>query len=308
MHKSDQMINISIIGLGRVGAALLSNLIHCDAGLNLNVVDPSPEIMGALLDNSHAANLYPHHDIFLNDRDLLIASDFIFHAAGHTTQRGESRLRIGEQNIVVTREIFENTQFEREPFVIVITNPVDVVTFHTWKASGLPPEKVIGTGTLLDTIRLDYYLAQLLGRSSSEVNSWVLGEHGQSLVPVFSQTRIGNTLLKDYDLSPDILEQAVALTKSAATQIRATQDRTYWGVAHCAYKLFCLLRQKTPKLLPAGVRLSDHYRKKLATPDLYMSLPAFISDQGYTVDNDFALLEKEWEMLKVSSGILQAHL
>lgn len=290
MDKTTNKI-ITIVGMGHVGTACAFLFSNAPFSCTINFVDPSDDTHGSMLDLSHSLALLENKSIAINDEELFSKSDYIIYTAGVCNDLGQSRLSIVQENIDLTKEIFDDAQFEKEPYIIIISNPVDVISYHTWKATGLPSNKIIGTGTLLDSSRLSYYLY-----NTDELKAFVLGEHGESQVPITSW-------LKD-EFPKDTLDQAITKTKSSARQIRETQGYTAYAVAQCAFKIVKQLEANTPQLLPLSILTNTYYRNLFDLKrDIFISIPTIIYNNGIQISNE-SFNEQEIEQLKISAHIL----
>ena len=257
--------NITILGCGRVGATIVYNLIHRkDCKLNINIIDPNSDVEGSILDISHCLSLQTNHKIFFNDLNKFEVADFIFHVAGKRNKIGASRLSVLDDNLAITESIFKNKEFKNDPYVIVVANPVDVIAYHIWKKSTIKPERIIGTGTLLDSMRLQYYISREAKHPQKNVAAWVLGEHGDSMVPIYSQTHIDGVPLEEMMLMDNKSYERIrtCLVQAAAT-IKKTQGATYYGIASAAVSIFDALIKGDVTSLPASVKINDYYKDLL---------------------------------------------
>lgn len=308
MPGSLEPLPVTVLGLGWVGSAMVSRLLaHVGRPLLINIVVPSRRHYGAYLDLAHSASLHPLHELRWNDAAAFRKSRFVFHAAGVSNPHGVSRLSVAATNAAITREVFGAAHFDDEPFVIVITNPVDVIAWQVWRAGGIAAERVISTGTLLEAVRLAYYLGQALGVRPGLVDAWVLGEHGEAQVPLFSHTTVdGQPVLS---LAPDdaLLRAAAEDTRTAAWQIRETQPSTWWGVTDCAYAIFRGLLGEADRRCPLGIRVSADWAEQLGVADIFLGLPAQLGAGRCTpiAVADFGpLSDAEWAGLRRAAEVV----
>ena len=301
-----QEITITIYGLGRVGQSLAQILLgESHYRYVINVVDPGDHVEGALLDLSHAATITGRHRLVCNQHDLVAHSSYLFHCAGPSVPPGASRLSVAEESIKLTEQIFKGFQSMVEPWLIVIANPLDIITHHTQKVTGLPPEKVLGTGTLLDSARLAYYLAEEANVTPNEVKAWVLGEHGDSMVPIISQTTINGQPLEAV-LSLAQIDRCIQQTRTSAAIIKKTLGATSYGVAACAVRLMqATLDPLDTHIYPASVRVDNTWRELLGGSAGYMGLPVRLNADGYEV-LPLVLTGEEIEALVGSARVLGA--
>lgn len=300
------MINITIIGLGNVGSSLALLLLNNEHHIRLNVIDPNPDCEGAFLDLSHGMPLYQKKEFYFNDEDLFLNADFIYYSAGISNIHGASRLSTAKQNIQLSKDIFEGRNFRNNPFIIVITNPVDIISHSVLQYSNLTADKVIGTGTFLDSTRLSYYLSQIAGLKPSDIEATVLGEHGNSQVPAFSMSKVnGHPILNHDKFSKNDLETASELTKNAATKIRETQEATMFGISKCAEVLLDRLLSPNENSFTLSMMTNEHYRSLLLLEDdIYIGMPVTVRKGVVAINNNVELTDGELKKYQESAKIL----
>lgn len=286
------MLNISIIGLGNVGISLAQIILNDPESIHLNIMEPGDNAKGRYLDLAHSLPLLKNKNLSLNNSELLGNADFIFHTAGICNHQGQSRLEIAKENIDLSYEIFEKIQFEKKPYIINISNPVDIISYHIQQATGLDTMKVIGTGTLLDSARYAYYLAE-----KNIDQTMVLGEHGNSQVALTSTL---NSI-------PDRIEEVIENTRYAARSIRETQDYTAYGISQSAYYIFKALLNTENSIMALSVQINDHYKKLLnMDQDINLGLPCSVSKKGITI-LELKLHQEEIKALTESAKIIKEH-
>ena len=303
-----RMIDVTIIGFGNVGTSLSLLLLNNKQPLRLNIMEPDPQREGAFLDLAHGMPLYHKKELLVNDEDLFLTADFIFFTAGTPNMQGGSRLSTAKQNIQLTKDIFEHRTFTKTPYIIVITNPVDVVSHAVYQFSGLPSERIIGTGTFLDSIRLAYYLSTLSKYKADDFDAFVLGEHGSSQVPIFSMTTVkGEPIGSDSEFTQNDLDLSFSLTRDAASKIRETQEGTRYGVAKCAEVLLNYLLGEGEQMLPLSMLTNDFYRTLLNLDhDIYIGMPVILKHGKLEIYNKIDLSARELEAYRESAAILAA--
>ncbi len=302
----NKLINITVIGFGYVGSSLSLLLLNSKHRVRLNIMEPNPECEGAFLDLAHSIPLFHEKELHVNNEDLFLNADFIYYAAGTPNVHGGSRLSTVKQNFQLSKEIFEHRAFAKTPYIIVITNPVDIISHSVYQYSGLPHHHVMGIGTFLDSIRLEYYLATLSGLDIYDFDATVVGEHGDSQVPIYSICKVkGQPILNHPTFSKSDLEQARILTRDAAFQIRETQEGTTYGVSKCAEVLLDYLLGTKKHSLTLSVLTNEHYRTLLGLDhDIYISLPVTIENGKITINNEIDFLKEELEAFQKSARIL----
>ncbi len=300
------MINVTIIGFGFVGSALSLLLLNSKHPIRLNVMEPNPEREGAFLDLAHSIPLYTNKELHVNDEELFQHAQFVYYTAGIPNMHGGSRLSTAKQNISLAKEIFEHRTFVYTPYVIVITNPVDLVAHAVYQYSSLPHDHIIGTGTFLDSVRLAYYLSTLSDFSPSDFDVTILGEHGDSQVPIYSLCKVkGQPILDHADFSRLDLEKAQRLTKDAAFQIRMTQDGTTYGVSKCAEVLLEYLLGTEEHVITLSMLTNAHYRSLLSLDHgIYIGMPVRIKNGKIEILDHIDMLGEELEAYRKSASML----
>jgi len=304
------MINVSIIGFGGVGSTLAVLLLNNSVNMTINIVEPSSDKAGAILDMAHSMSLYPTKELHLNDDALFKNADFVFYSAGIPNGHGESRFSKSTQNIELSRSIFEGVKFTKTPYIIIITNPVDIIPYHVQKYTGLPFNKVIGVGTLLECVRLSHYLSELSGYSHKAINAFVLGEHGETQVPAYSITTVNGTLISSLpQFNVEVLQNAAEKTKNAAFEIRKTEPGTKYAVTKCAESIMNFLLSDEVTTIPLSVRTNDFYNKLLGIKkSIYISIPVNISSKGIEINQSIVLKDEEIIALSLSAKAIEAQL
>lgn len=304
------MINLTIIGFGNVGASLALLLLNNEHSIRLNIIEPNDQREGAFLDLAHGMSLFRNKELFINDDELFEQADFVFHSAGIPNKHGGSRLSTAKENIELTKKIFGSIHFSKNPYVIVITNPVDIISNAVFQYSSLPAHRVIGTGTFLDSVRLSYYLSSISGQNTESFESFVLGEHGASQVPIYSMTKLnGKPILEDSFFTDEKLNFAKDLTLNAAYLIRETQKGTTYGVSKCAETLFNYLLDSEEHLLTLSVLTNEYYRKLLnLEQNIYISLPVLVKNNSIEITNEPKLSSAELEAFRESARIIAANI
>lgn len=300
------MMDVTIVGFGNVGSALSLLLLNNARALRLNIMEPDEQREGAFLDLAHGIHLYHEKELFVNNEELFLQADVIFFTAGTPNVHGGSRLSTAKQNSLLAKEIFAPRTFVKTPWIIVITNPVDIVTQAVQRYSGVPASRVVGTGTFLDSVRLAHSLSSLSNHSAADFDAVVLGEHGASQVPIYSLSKLnGKAILDLPEFTPQCLDRAYILTRDAAFHIRETQKGTLYGVAKCAEVLMNFLLDEETHVLTLSALTNAYYRDLLnLEKDIYISMPVVVKNKKIELINNIDLLDSELEAYRKSAAIL----
>lgn len=299
-------LNITLIGYGNVGATFAQHLLmHSKQRILLNIIEPANKRNGALLDTLHFIGL-TNHTIVSNDMEAFENADYVFHTAGIGKKITSSRMALATENTKLTEQIFSTVHFQKKPIIIVTTNPVDIITQKCIALIGKQANIVLGTGTLLDTLRLQYILSQQSNTNYADCKALVLGEHGETAVPIFSMCKIkdkpySNTTNNNIDLTQEVL--------NAAKKVKETQSATFYAISACMYHLFCAFESTEETIVPVSVPLNDAYKKRLnINKDLCMSLPVIIANKQLIVIDDFLLTDDEITSLKKAASFIASNI
>lgn len=184
-------MKIGIVGMGWVGSSVAISVLQSGVASEVLVCDAKRELaQGEAMDLAHGAAFYPAAQVRAVELDELYTADAVVVAAGRGGRPNESRLDLLRENAIIVREIASSLR-ELRGLLLVVTNPVDVMTYVAQKSSRLPPSRVIGTGTMLDTARLRQVLGRELSLEPRSVHAQIVGEHGDSEVALWSGAHIG---------------------------------------------------------------------------------------------------------------------
>lgn len=293
-----ESIRVSIVGLGETGVTIGSLLMACNQKIELNIMDPSDWIKGRLLDLNHAA-AFRRSMVSLNDKEAFELADFIFFCAGVRNLKGADRFTTVKENKGLIELVFEGVQLKNKPTVIVVTNPVELIS--AWMQDFLGNSAVVvGTGTMLDTERLRYILSREFNVNPSQIETEVLGEHGDSMVIAWSKTRVNGKAIDQ--VSEQLKRNRILdeLIGSAAT-IRQTEEATKFGVGQCAVELFLALLREEETYVPVSFLPEKNQRERFqVTTSVFMSLPVCMSAKGIFAQSALHLNPEEQNLLQLS--------
>lgn len=239
--------------------------------------------------------------------DLADASLVII-AAGVNQKPGETRIQLLERNAVVLRSIIrEIVRVCPETILLVVSNPVDLLTAIALKLSGFPPSRVIGSGTVLDTARLKYLLGHQLGVDGRNVHAFIIGEHGDSELPVWSSANISGIDLDDYCAGRGIQPDYHALFESvrnAAYEIIMGKGATYYGIAMSVLRIATCIVRGEHSVLPVSAFAAGHY----GLDEVCIGLPCIVGRNGIETILDIPLDQEEQKRLQASAHTLYSAL
>lgn len=191
---------IAVVGVGHVGSTFCYSLMMRGICEEITLISRTKEkALGHALDLNHGLPFVPHAGIEVGDYSACRGAQVIVITAGMAQKPGQSRLDLAGANIRILREILENLlKFNDEAIFVLVSNPVDLVTYAALKISGLPENRVIGTGTVIDTSRFRYLISRYCRVNAHDVQAYVVGEHGDSQVPLWSSVKVGSVPLEKF--------------------------------------------------------------------------------------------------------------
>ena len=231
---------VVIIGCGNVGMSYAYALLNQRTYVNeLVLIDLNKtRIEGEAMDLNHCLAVGPSKiDIKAGDYSDCKDATLIVIAAGANQEPGETRMDLIYKNSKIFKSIIDNVMSSGfDGIFLIATNPLDVMTYITWKASGLPVNKVIGSGTSLDTSRLRYILSEKLSVNPKNIHAYVIGEHGDSEFVPWSLTNVGVEKITNY-LSDNELNEIYVNVRDAAYEIINRKGATYYGIGMCLTRI-----------------------------------------------------------------------
>ena len=233
-YEGMPVLQVTIVGLGNTGRSILNNLLnHKSHRLEINIIDPSADVAGSVMDLSHTSAVDKRHSVVVNDQKRFNQAQYVFYAAGKAIPIGNDR----NYNLAVNQEIafdvFRDFSPVGKPLVIVLTNPNDVITHLLHHILEGRCAQVVGTGTFIDTLRLEWLIAQLMAIDTTDVSAWIIGEHGDNMVPILSHTLVQGRPVRD-ELKKEWIRDLIYETRRAAHRIKETQGASYFAAAKCA--------------------------------------------------------------------------
>jgi len=273
-------ISVGVVGTGWVGASVAISTLHAGFASELLLADARHEVAeGEAMDLAHGASFYTTATVRAVSVDQMLSTDALVVAAGRGGKAGESRLDLLRDNAKILRDLGTKLR-GYEGLVVVVTNPVDVLTHVLTESSGLPPERVMGTGTMLDTARLRQALGEELRVDPHSVHAQVVGEHGDSEVVLWSSAHVGGTPLREWaGWSRDREQPIAAEVRTAAYEIIKRKGATNHAIGlTTAALLRSALRGERRVLTVSRVQAGA-----LGLRDVALSLPTVV-DVGGAVD------------------------
>jgi L-lactate dehydrogenase len=293
-----------IVGAGgMVGAAAAYACALRSVVEEIVLIDRSPEMAwGQAADINDAMGLDRSVSVRSGDYDDIATDDIVVITAGAPQQPGQTRLELLEVNVGIMRDIVQNIRKnDAEPFIVVVSNPVDVLTYVALKESGLPKHRVMGTGTTLDTARLKSHLADRLDVNSRDIDAYILGEHGDSSFSTIETAQIGEIPLAEYPgYTPELVENVEQTIRDRAYKVIETKKSTYFAIGFVVSKVVSALRQSNSTIYPVCSLVEGEY----GLDDVVLGLPSTLSSDGVKILAGYPLTDREREALQHSANVV----
>lgn len=302
---------VAIVGTGNVGATFAYALLLGGLASEIVLIDQNKlKSEGEALDLNHAMPFSHPTRIWSGDYEDCAGAAVTVIAAGAAQQPGETRLDLLKRNAEIFKQIVPQIiKHNPDCILLIATNPVDVLTYASSRYSGLPSQRVIGSGTTLDTSRFRYLLSQHFGVDPRSVHAHIIGEHGDSEVPVWSLANIAGMRLADYcaanNLTYDqaVLDEIFRQTRDAAYRIIERKGATYYAVAAGLMRIVEAILRDQNTVLSVSSLIEDYY----GISDVCLSLPAVINRRGVERVLRLELSQPEVEALRHSAEVLKSN-
>eukprot|EP00064_Thunnus_orientalis_P017842 superscaffoldBa00003907_g17928 len=323
---------VTVVGVGQVGMACAVSILLRELADELALVDVMEDkLKGEMMDLQHGSlflktpkivadkGKYPRRakktaeinfsfDKHSSDYSITANSRIVVVTAGVRQQEGESRLNLVQRNVNIFKHIVPQiVRYSPDCIIIVVSNPVDVLTYVTWKLSGLPKHRVIGSGTNLDSARFRFLMADKLGIHPSSFNGWILGEHGDTSVPVWSGTNVAGVNLQT--LNPDIgtdsddenWKETHKMVVNSAYEVIRLKGYTNWAIGLSVADLTESLMRNMNRIHPVSTMVEGMYG---ISDEVYLSLPCVLNSGGVASVVNMTLTDEEVAQLQASANTL----
>lgn len=305
-HYCDKF-KVSVIGCGNVGSTAAYAMLLDGTPNEMTLIDLNKDkAKGLLLDFQHALSFLPYVKVEAgSDIQLTKESDLIVITAGARQKEGQTRLDLIETN----RKIFKKmipalVKQSPDAIILVVTNPVDILTHEALKISKLPANKVFGTGTMLDTSRLQYHLSNKLKVNPRDVQAFILGEHGDTSFPVWSSANVAGKPVFDFrGFNKKTADKCYQDTRDAAYRIIHDMGFTCYSIAIVIREIMKGIYEDSHIVLPLSTELKGRYGLR----NVSLSIPCVIGSTGILDKIEIPLSAQEKRQLKKSAETLRSY-
>ena len=289
---------VAIIGCGFVGSASAFALMQSGLFTEMVLLDANHQKAEDIV---HGIPFGRPMQIYAGDYDDIADAAIIVITAGANQKPDETRLDLVNKNIAIFQSIIpEITKRDFEGILLIVANPVDILTYTAQKLSGYPENRVIGSGTVLDSARLKYHLGQHLGVDSRSVHAFIVGEHGDSEIAAWSSANISGIPLDNFCEMRGHYNHMEA-TERIAAEIISKKGATYYGIARSDKRICEAIIRDEKSILPISTMLHGEY----GISDVVLSLPCIVGRDGYETKVPIDLDQEEVSKLPESANTLK---
>jgi L-lactate dehydrogenase len=275
MTSSAKKTRIVVIGVGAVGSTTAYTLLLRERMDELVLIDANKDkAIGDALDMNHGLPFLGKAKVWAGTYEDCREADIIIITAGAAQRTGESRIDLLKRNVAIFESITDEVlKYNTEGILLIASNPVDVMSYFTWKKSGWPVHRVIGSGTLLDSSRFRYLIGDKLHIDPRSVHAHIIGEHGDSELPVWSLANIaGSEIL----LGEEDKQEIFANTRDAAYKIIETKGATFYAIALALDRICTAILRNEASVLNVSTLLTNYH----GISDVYLGVPCIVDHTG----------------------------
>jgi len=288
---------IVVVGVGAVGSTTAYTLLLRQRMDELVLIDANKEkAIGDALDMNHGLAFLGKAKVWAGSYEDCADADIIIITAGVAQKPGESRVDLLKRNIAIFESITEQVlKFNKDGILLIASNPVDVMSYFTWKKSGWPSQRVIGSGTLLDTARFRYLIGEKLAIDPRSVHAHIIGEHGDSELPVWSHTHVAGS---EIELNEEDRNYIFRNTRDAAYRIIEAKGATYYAIALALDRICTAILKNEASVLNVSTLLKNYH----GIDDVYLGVPSIVDRSGVREVLQFNIKQDEQELLRKSAN------
>ncbi len=309
MKNKNNVNRVVLVGTGFVGSSYAFAMLNQGITEEFVLIDLNKDkAEGDAMDLNHGTPFAPNRTkIWFGDYSDCKDADIVVLTAGANQKPGETRLDLVEKNMKIFKSIVGEIMANGfNGIFLVAANPVDILTYATWKFSGLPKHRVLGSGTILDTARFRFMLSDYFEVDPRNVHAYIIGEHGDTELPVWSHANVGgkniSELIKNKaDQSMEDLDKIFINVRDAAYEIINRKGATFYGIAMGLVRITKAILQNENSILTVSTFLDGEYGEK----DVYVGVPAIVNRDGIGDILELKLSDDEQEKFSHSVKVLK---
>jgi len=307
--RKDGGVKVTVVGAGFVGTAFAYSLLIRSLVSKVVLIDADRErAEGEAMDLRDGLPFLEPVAVSVGDYEDCADSDIVVVTAGSTRKSTQSRVDWARENFAVMCEVVSKvTEYNKKCILLIATSPLDVMTYVALKVSGFSKMKVIGSGTVLDTARLRFLLGEYLGVDSRNVHSYIIGEHGDNEVPLWSLANVAGARLKEYlrllsmPFEESVFDNLFVGVRDAGSEIIRRKGRTNWGIGLTLTRIVESIVRDENSVLTVSCYLENYH----GIGDVCLSVPAIVNRDGVKRIIDLPLSPKEEEALQKSADAVK---
>ena len=307
--KQVNVRKVAVIGCGFVGSASAFSLMQSGLFSEMVLIDVDKNrAEGEAMDIRHGVPFARQMKIYAGDYDDIVDAAIIEISAGANPKPDETRLDLVHKNVAIFHSIIpEIAKRNCQGILLIVSNPVDILTYTAIKLSGFTENRVIGSGTVLDTARLKYQLSEHLKVDSRSIHAFIIGEHGDSEIAAWSSANVSGIALSDfcemrgYFEHKEQTKKIAEKVKNSAYEIIERKHATYYGIAMAVKRICEVIIRDEKSILPISSMMHGEY----GIDDVVLSMPAIVGKHGIENKVPIMLNEEEQEQLQASAETLK---
>jgi len=301
---------IAIIGAGNVGSTFAFSLMMSGLAREIVLIDKNSDLaIGECMDLNHGLSFAHPINIYAAGFEGCKNADIVVITAGANQKPAETRTNLVNKNVAIFKEIVPAIiKYTQDAILLVVTNPVDILTYVTLKLSGFPANRVIGSGTVLDTARLKYMISDYAQVDASNIHGYIIGEHGDTELPVWSNATIGGMDIETYcseyakqGNANSELKDIFLKVKNSAYEIIKLKGATNYSIALSLVKITRAIIRNENSILPVSTLINNYY----GISDVCISIPSIVNIEGVKEYLKIDLSIEEQELFKHSANTLK---
>ena len=301
---------IAIIGAGNVGSTFAFSLMISGLAREIVLIDKNESLaIGECMDLNHGLSFAHPTKIYAAGFEGCADAEIVVITAGANQKPDETRTDLINKNVAIFKDIVPAiAKYAKEAIILVVTNPMDILTYVTLKLTGFPSNRVIGSGTVLDTARLKYMISDYAQVDPGNIHAYIIGEHGDTELPVWSNATIGGMDIETYcseyakqGNAKNELKEIFEKVKNSAYEIIKRKGATNYSIALSLVKITRAILRDENSILPVSTLITDYY----GISDVCISIPSIVNMKGLEQYVRLDLSEEEEELFKHSANTLK---
>ncbi|MBU1853946.1 MAG: L-lactate dehydrogenase [Candidatus Omnitrophica bacterium] len=305
-----QRSKVVIVGMGNVGSTFAFTLMISGVAREIVLIDKNEEhARGECMDLNHGASFVQPVEITSSGYEGCKDADIVVIAAGAKQKPDQTRIDLVQTNAEIFKDIIPKiVKYAKDAIILVVSNPVDILTYVSLKISGFPPNRVLGSGTVLDSSRFRYLISEHCHVDPRNVHAYIIGEHGDTELPVWSHANIGGMVLAKYcPICNSICDYKRELgkifeeVKNSAYKIIEAKGATYYAIGLALVRIVEAILRDENSVLPVSTLVNDYYE----ISDVCLSIPSIVNRSGVDKFLRLELSQSEQEQFRHSAETLK---